>query len=467
MIKTRFAPSPTGDLHVGGARTALFAWAFARKFKGQFILRIEDTDHARSSRESTEGILDSMRWLGLTYNGEPHFQSKRLARYREVAERLIGEDKAYWCYASPDELSQMREAQRAQGLKPRYDGRWRPENIGNRPAPDNIKPVLRFRNPDNGTTSWSDLVRGKISISNGELDDLIIMRADGFPTYNFGVVVDDSDMQISHVIRGDDHINNTPRQINILKALNLSLPEYAHLPMILGSDGERLSKRHGADSVLAYKDAGYLPEAILNYLARLGWGHGNQEKFSIGQMIDWFSLNKVSKAPAKFDFEKLDWLNKEYIKDKPNEDLSDVISGEIDRVLGGQTENHPPVSSVIGLVKDRTKNTVELVESVLSFMQYAAPTSDLIEKYYTVDIYPCVNYFRQQLDHIPWDKEQISIAFKKSLSQYDKKFPQLAMPLRVMVMGIDQSPAINLTFEVLGRDKVCNRIDKELSRFVL
>ncbi len=467
MIKTRFAPSPTGDLHVGGARTALFAWAFAQKFKGQFILRIEDTDFARSTRESKEGILNSMRWLGLNHYGKPYLQSERLERYREVADQLIREDKAYWCYASPEELSKMRESQRVRGLKPRYDGRWRPENAKQPPLQTDIKPVLRFRNPDNGMVSWGDLVRGKITISNGELDDLIILRSDGSPTYNFGVVVDDSDMEISHVIRGDDHINNTPRQINILKALNLPLPEYAHLPMILGADGERLSKRHGANSILAYKDAGYLPEAILNYLARLGWGHGNKEKFSIDQMINWFTLDKVSKAPAKFDFEKLDWLNKEYIKETPNDDLSKIVSKKISDSVGKEGTGNLALSSVIGLVKDRAKNTVELADSVLSFLNYTSPNPGLVEKYYTADVYPCINHFREQLDHIDWDREQIGMALKRSLSHYNKKFPQLAMPLRVMVMGMEKSPAINLTFELLGRTKVCARIDTELVKFVL
>ena len=270
MIRTRFAPSPTGYLHIGGARTALFSWAYARHHGGQFVLRIEDTDLERSTKESTEAIFESMKWLGLDWGEGPHFQMQRMQRYRDIAEKLLEGGHAYWCYASPDELTAMREAQRAQGLKPRYDGRWRPENAIGKTPPAEVKPVLRFRNPDIGAVTWDDLVKGTVTVNNEELDDLVLLRADGVPTYNFGVVVDDFDMEISHVIRGDDHVNNTPRQINIFNALGFGLPQFAHVPMILGHDGERLSKRHGAVSVMQYHDEGYLPEALLNYLARLG-----------------------------------------------------------------------------------------------------------------------------------------------------------------------------------------------------
>ncbi|OGA40375.1 MAG: glutamate--tRNA ligase, partial [Betaproteobacteria bacterium RIFCSPLOWO2_12_FULL_62_13] len=302
MVRTRFAPSPTGYLHIGGARTALFCWAFAKKHGGTFILRIEDTDRERSTQQSVRAILDSLQWLGLDYEG-PYYQMDRLDRYRAVAEHLISEGKAYYCYASREELDALREQQRAKGEKPRYDGRWRPENARRLrlTPPQGMPPVVRFRNPDHGELTFNDLVKGPITVANEELDDLVLLRADGIPTYNFGVVVDDIDMAITQVIRGDDHVNNTPRQINIYRALGATLPRFAHVPMILGQDGERLSKRHGAVSVTQYRDEGYLPEALVNYLARLGWSHGDEEKFSRAQLIEWFDLEHISKSPARFN----------------------------------------------------------------------------------------------------------------------------------------------------------------------
>jgi len=316
MIRTRFAPSPTGYLHIGGARTALFSWAYARKHGGKFVLRIEDTDLERSTEASVKAILDGMTWLGLAWDEGPFHQMHRLDRYREVAERLLSEGNAYHCYCSKEELEAMREAQRARGDKPRYDGRWRPENaksLGLTP-PAGAKPVVRFRNPLEGSVTFADLVKGPVTVANAELDDLVILRADGVPTYNFGVVVDDLDMNISHVIRGDDHVNNTPRQVNIFHALGAQVPKFAHAPMILGADGERLSKRHGAVSVMQYAEDGYLPEAVLNYLARLGWSHGDAEIFPMQQFIDWFDLERISRSPAQFNPEKLSWLNQQYIK---------------------------------------------------------------------------------------------------------------------------------------------------------
>src|SRR5262245_45524054 len=314
-VRTRFAPSPTGYLHIGGARTALFCWAFSKKHGGTFILRIEDTDRERSTRESVMAILESMEWLGLDYEG-PHSQMDRLERYRMVAEQLIKKDRAYACYASREELDVLREQQRARGDKPRYDGRWRPENAkraGVKP-PAGVYPVIRFRNPDDGEVTFTDLVKGEITVANAELDDLVLLRADGVPTYNFGAVVDDVDMAITHVIRGDDHVNNTPRQINIYRALGAKLPAFVHVPMILGADGERLSKRHGAVSVTQYRDEGYLPEALVNYLARLGWSHGDEEVFPVERLIEWFDLAHVSRSPAQFNPEKLSWLNQQYVK---------------------------------------------------------------------------------------------------------------------------------------------------------
>ena len=329
MIRTRFAPSPTGFLHIGGARTALFSWAYARKFSGQFVLRIEDTDLERSTAASTQAILDSMRWLDLHWDEGPFRQMERLDRYRQIAEQLVRAGYAYHCFASKDELDALREEQSARGEKPRYDGRWRPSNARGKRPPAGVQPVVRFCNPDRGEVTWNDLVKGKISVANSELDDLVLLRSDGVPTYNFGVVVDDLDMRITHVIRGDDHVNNTPRQINIYRALGAAPPEFAHVPMILGADGERLSKRHGAVSVLQYRDEGYLPEAVLNYLARLGWSHGDDELFSVSQFVEWFDLAHISRSPAQFNPEKLAWLNHQHLKTASPERLAAELAARI------------------------------------------------------------------------------------------------------------------------------------------
>src|SRR5260221_7984150 len=321
-VRTRFAPSPTGYLHIGGARTALFSWAYARHHGGQFILRVEDTDLERSTEASVNAIIEGMRWLGIDWDEGPFFQMQRLARYKAVAEQLVVAGHAYYDWTTKEELDFLRKQQMEKGEKPRYDGRWRPERAKNLKKPEGVQPVIRFRTPEEGTVTWNDLVKGPITFPNAELDDLVLLRADGVPTYNFGVVVDDVDMQISHVIRGDDHVNNTPRQIHIFNALEKPLPAFAHLPMILGGDGERLSKRHGAVSVIQYRDDGYLSEALLNYLARLGWSHGDDEIFSTQQLVQWFELQHVSGSPARFDPEKLKWLNQHYIKAAPDERLA-------------------------------------------------------------------------------------------------------------------------------------------------
>src|SRR5688572_9742856 len=318
MIRTRFAPSPTGYLHLGGARTALFNWAYARRHGGKFILRVEDTDLERSTQESEQAIFDAMAWLGLDYDEGPFFQMKRLARYKEVAEQLLSKGHAYWAYETKEELDAMREAQTARGEKPRYDRRWRESKEA---PPAGRTPVLRFKNPVEGAVTWNDLVKGEITVSNDELDDLVLLRTDGVPTYNFGVVVDDIDMDMTHVIRGDDHVNNTPRQINLYRALGAQLPLFGHVPMILGSDGQRLSKRHGAVNVMQYRDDGFLPDAMVNYLARLGWSHGDEEVFSREQLVEWFDLEHVSRSPARWDPEKLKWMNAEYLKRLTDLDL--------------------------------------------------------------------------------------------------------------------------------------------------
>ncbi len=366
MIRTRFAPSPTGYLHVGGARTALFCWAYARKHGGRFILRIEDTDLERSTAESTQAILDSMQWLGLDWDEGPFRQMDRLDRYRAVVEKLIRDGHAYRCYASKEELDALREQQRARGEKPRYDGRWRPENAKGKTPPAGVTPVVRFRNPDDGEVVWRDLVKGEIRFANTELDDLVLMRADGVPTYNFGVVVDDLDMAITHVIRGDDHVNNTPRQINIYRALGPALPAFAHVPMILGSDGERLSKRHGAVSVLQYRDDGYLPEALVNFLARLGWSHGDEEMFSTAQLVEWFDLEHVSRSPAQFNGEKLAWLNQQYLKAAAPERLAELVAPRI-VADGGDPARGPSLVVVVKLLQERAQTLNELAERAMMF----------------------------------------------------------------------------------------------------
>src|ERR671918_307542 len=328
-VRTRFAPSPTGFLHIGGARTALFSWAYARRHGGKFVLRVEDTDIERSTQESVDAILEGLEWLGVDWDEGPFFQMQRLARYKEVAEQLIAAGHAYYDYVSREELEALRKQQLARGEKPRYDGRWRPERAKGKVPPKDQPPVIRFRTPEEGEVGWTDLVKGAITFPNAELDDLVLLRADGVPTYNFGVVVDDLDMQITHVIRGDDHVNNTPRQIHIFKALGKPLPHFGHVPMILGADGERLSKRHGATSVIEYRDQGYLPEALVNYLARLGWSHGDAEIFSKEQLVEWFDLEHVSRSPAQFNPEKLAWINQQYLKAAPDPRLAALVEPEL------------------------------------------------------------------------------------------------------------------------------------------
>jgi len=465
MIRTRFAPSPTGYLHIGGARTALFCWAYARKHGGTFILRIEDTDRERSTQQSVQAILDSMAWLGLDYEG-PYFQMARLDRYRAIADKLVREDKAYHCYASKEELEALREAQRARGEKPRYDGRWRPEVAlrENRMPPGGVQPVVRFRNPDHGEVSYNDLVKGPVTVANEELDDLVILRADGIPTYNFGVVVDDIDMNITHVIRGDDHVNNTPRQINIYRALGKEVPQFAHVPMILGQDGERLSKRHGAVSVMQYHEEGYLPEALLNYLARLGWSHGDEEKFSREQLVEWFDLEHISKSPARFNPEKLAWLNQQYIKETADERLAALAMPFLvanDCNIG----EGPPLARVVALLKERVNTVEELADAAVYFYRALEPSDALKSQHYTVEVRPAVENLKEKLSSIEWNRENINAAIKAVLGEHKLKLPKLAMPLRVMVTGEAQTPSIDATLELIGRDQVIARLSMQLERF--
>jgi glutamyl-tRNA synthetase len=461
MIRTRFAPSPTGYLHIGGARTALFCWAYAKRHGGEFILRIEDTDVERHTEAAVEAIYESMRWLGLGWDAKfdpPPRQMQRLARYREVAEQLIVAGHAYRCYATKDELDAMREAQRARGEKPRYDGRWRPENAQGRTPPDGVPPVIRFRTPTEGDVGWRDLVKGEIVFSNAELDDLVILRADGVPTYNFGVVVDDLDMAITHVIRGDDHVNNTPRQIHIFRALGAKLPEFAHVPMILGPDGQKLSKRHGAVSVMQYHDDGFLPEALLNALARLGWSHGDDELFSMAQFVEWFGLDHISGSPAQFDPEKLAWLNHEYIKRADPARLAAEVGPRI-QAIGGVVEGGPALSEVVLLLRDRARTLNELAESAMLFYRQGAPDAAVIAANVKADVRPALADLRDALRGLAtWSAPEIGAATKAVLERHKLKMPQLAMPVRAAVFGQTQTPSLDQVLAVAGRERVLARL---------
>jgi glutamyl-tRNA synthetase len=460
MVRTRFAPSPTGYLHIGGARTALFSWAYARKHGGKFILRIEDTDLERSTPESVQAILDSMAWLGLDYDEGPFYQMQRMDRYREVIHQLLDDGKAYHCYCSKEELDVMREEQRAKGLKPRYDGRCRHRT---EPVPG-VNPVVRFKNPLDGEVLIDDLVKGHVAVSNAELDDLIIARADGTPTYNFCVVVDDWDMGMTHVIRGDDHLNNTPRQINILKALGAPLPQYAHVPMILGHDGERLSKRHGAVSVMQYYDEGYQPEALLNYLARLSWAHGDDEIFSLDQFVEWFDLKDISKSPAKFNPEKLTWVNQQYIKATDSAKLVELARPfmEVDCC---DPAHGPDPAKVVDLLKERVTTLEELADAAVYFYRQLEPHDDLKAQYLTAEIKPVLVELAEKLTGIEWRKDAISALLKETVAAHNLKLPKVAMPLRVMITGETQTPSIDAVMELLGRQEAMRRIDDHMSRY--
>ncbi len=461
-VRTRFAPSPTGYLHLGGARTALFAWAYARRFGGTFILRIEDTDLERSTPEAVQAIIDGMQWLGLDHDEGPYYQMQRMDRYREVIAQMLQAGTAYHCYCSPEEVEAMRERQRAAGDKPRYDGTWRPEPGKTLPpVPAGRQPVVRFKNPLDGDVSWVDAVKGTITISNREMDDLVIARPDGTPTYNFCVVVDDWDMKITHVIRGDDHVNNTPRQINILKALGGSLPIYGHVPMILGADGEKLSKRHGAVSVMDYPAQGYLREAMLNYLARLGWSHGDEEIFSMDQFCSWFDLDHLTKSPAQFNPEKLAWLNNHYIKLADNERLAELALPQLE-CDGAKFESAPALSEVLGLLKDRANTITELADAAMLFYREPRPDPALVTQHITDAARTALQQFADGAKAIEWSKEAISVLMKQVLAEQQMKMPQLAMPLRLAVTGQLQTPSVDAVLLLFGRDTVLQRLSAYL-----
>ncbi|WP_068638330.1 glutamate--tRNA ligase [Thauera butanivorans] len=461
-VRTRFAPSPTGYLHIGGARTALFSWAFARRHGGKFILRIEDTDVARSTPAAVQAILDGMQWLGLEHDEGPFYQMQRMERYKEVIRQMLAAGTAYHCYMSPEELDRIREEQRARGEKPRYDGRWRPEAGKLLPQPpEGVQPVVRFRNPVDGAVAWDDLVKGRIEIANAELDDFIIARADGTPTYNFCVVVDDWDMGITHVIRGDDHVNNTPRQINVLRALGAEVPLYAHLSMILGDDGTKLSKRHGAVSVMQYDDDGYLPDAVINYLARLGWSHGDDEVFSRAQFVEWFDLDHITPSAAQFNTEKLNWLNAQYIKKADDAFLAAQVANRLAR-RGVNPETGVSLEAVVALYKDRVSNLNELADSVELFVADVHPAPEVIGQHLNDAAKAALASLRGRLAGAGWNKAALSQAIKDTMAEHGLKMPQVAIPLRVVVLGVPQTPSIDAVLEVLGRERVLMRLDRYL-----
>ena len=461
-IRTRFAPSPTGYLHIGGARTALFSWAYARRLGGTFILRIEDTDLERSSQASVQAILDGMSWLNLDYDEGPFYQMQRMDRYKQVLAQLIAEGHAYYCYTTPEALEAMREAMRAKGEKPRYDGSWRPEPGKVLPAPpDGVVPVVRFRNPPDGVAAWDDMVKGRIVFENSELDDLIIARPDGTPTYNFCVVVDDLDMGITQVIRGDDHVNNTPRQINILKALGAVLPQYAHVPMILGSDGERLSKRHGAVSVMQYAEEGFLPEALINYLTRLGWSHGDEEVFSVEQFVAWFDLEHISKSAAQFNPEKLRWLNQHYIKLADNARLAELVGGHLmarDVVVNAA----PQLEAVIALYKGRVATLLELADEAEVFYTEVHPDKALLDEHLLPEVLPALRELAARFSDVEWASPELAALIKELLVKHNLKMPKLAMPLRVMLAGQTHTPSVDAVLALFPRETVLARMAKYL-----
>lgn len=464
MVRTRFAPSPTGFLHIGGARTALFSWAYAKKNAGTFILRVEDTDVERSTQESVDSILHAMDWLGLDYAEGPYYQMQRMERYKQVIQQMLVDGSAYYCYCSREELDAMREEQRARGDKPRYDRRCR-DNSEPRAG---VAPVVRFKNPIDGVVAWDDLVKGRIEIANSELDDLIIARSDGTPTYNFCVVVDDLDMKITHVTRGDDHVNNTPRQINILRALGATPPLYAHLPMILRDDGQKMSKRRDPVSVMQYRDMGILPEALLNYLARLCWGHGDDEVFSIEQFVEWFDLNNISASPARFDMKKLFWVNAQHMKNLSNVQLLAVLdtakwNPELpESTFGaafGERLAELEVNAVLDLVKTRSDNLNALAAEVAYFYQPRVVSSEDSAKHLTEEAKLILNKFANSLESLPeWNLEAIKLAIKEFCSVQNVKMPQLGMPLRLKLCGTTQTPSFDAVIHILGKNKVLARI---------
>ena len=456
QVRTRFAPSPTGFIHLGNIRSALYPWAFAKAQSGTFILRIEDTDLERSNQASVDVILEGMAWLGMNPDEGPFYQMQRMDRYKEVLAKLQTTGQVYPCYMSIEELDALREKQMAAKEKPRYDGTWRPEPGKTLPPiPEGVKPVLRFKNPLDGVVAWDDKVKGRIEISNQELDDLVIARPDGTPTYNFCVVVDDIDMAITHVIRGDDHVNNTPRQINIFKALGHEVPVYAHLPTVLNEQGEKLSKRNGAKPVTQYRDEGYLPDAMVNYLARLGWSHGDDEIFSRQQFLDWFDLDHLGRSAAQFDDAKLRWVNAQHLKATDDSQLA-VWVKDILSQRGIASDDRLP--AICGLFKDRCDTLCVLADWVAVFYGDVTPKADEKAQHVTDAVKPALALLVEKLSVCDWDKAAISSVIKEVLTAQGLKMPQLAMPVRVLVMGTSQTPSLDAVLALCEKQKVLQRL---------
>lgn len=463
--RTRFAPSPTGFLHVGGARTALYCWLEARRRNGRFILRIEDTDRERSTPESVAAILDGMRWLDLGWDEGPVFQTSRFDRYRQVAEDLVRAGKAYYAYETKEELDTMRERQMAQGLKPRYDGWWRDRQ--HEPAPAGRPRVIRFRNPQHGAVVWNDLVKGRIEIANDELDDLIIWRSDGHPTYNFAVVCDDVDMGITDVVRGDDHVNNTPRQINIYAALGAAQPAFAHLPMIHGADGAKLSKRHGAVSVMQYRDDGYLPHALLNYIVRLGWSHGDQEIFSREEMVRLFRIEDVNKAASRFDFDKLAWVNQHYLKHDDPESVGRHLEWQL-RAAGHDLARGPKPADVVVALRDRVRTLKEMAERArVWYGPLTGYDEAAVAKHFggrSREALAAAHAALAALAPGDWRPDAVDAAIKVAAATISEGVGKVAQPLRVALTGTAVSPSIEHTVYLAGRDEALHRIDRAIAR---
>ncbi|PKO44395.1 MAG: glutamate--tRNA ligase [Betaproteobacteria bacterium HGW-Betaproteobacteria-3] len=454
--RTRFAPSPTGFIHLGNIRSALYPWAFARATGGDFILRIEDTDLERSSQAAVDVILEGMAWLGLDHDEGPFYQMQRMDRYKAVLADLVAAGQVYPCYMSVAELDALRERQMAAKEKPRYDGTWRPERGKALPlVPEGVKPVLRFRNPMGGVVAWDDKVKGRIEIANDELDDLVIARPDGTPTYNFCVVVDDIDMAITHVIRGDDHVNNTPRQINIFKALGKAPPVYAHLPTVLNEQGEKMSKRNGAKPVTQYRAEGYLPDAMVNYLARLGWSHGDDEIFSRAQFVEWFNLDHLGRSAAQFDEAKLRWVNAQHLKAMADDALASQVAPFLQR--RGITPD-ARLAPICGLFKDRCDTLVALADGAAAFYVDVTPAQAEKAQHVTEAIKPALAALADKLASVSWDKAAIAAALKEVLAAHSLKMPQLAMPVRVLVMGTAQTPSLDAVLALSSRDMVLARL---------
>lgn len=456
MIVTRFPPSPTGSLHIGGVRTAFYSWLHARQNNGKFILRIEDTDQQRSTEQSVQIILDGMQWLGLDYDEGPYYQTKRIERYKEVIQQLLDENNAYHCYCSKEEVDEMREEQRAKGLKPKYDGRcrYRTEPVAG------VEPVVRFKNPLDGDVVIEDLIKGNIVINNQELDDLIIARSDGMPTYNLTVVVDDMDMGMTHVIRGDDHINNTPRQINIFNALGAELPKFAHVPMILGDDGKRMSKRHGAVSVMEYRDQGVLPEALLNYLVRLGWSHGDQELFTIQELLELFRVEDVNRAASTFNAEKLLWINYETIKTMPIGTLIEKSAWYFQQ-SGIDIKAQDNAPKVFALIQERSKTMLDLVaQSQFFFNDVTAYNEAAVKKHIKAQTPKVMQHLIQSFNALDeWLPENLHDALQSTVDTLEVGFAKVAQPVRIAITGNIVSPSIDQTLAILGRDVSMQRLE--------